>query len=159
MTAMASHLLHVAKAFGLGLVSGGRAAAGPASVLFALNSKRPNRYIRIATPIALLGAAGEVVGDKLPKAPSRLDQPGLSARLVSGAGSAAALTLASKRWSATLLAAGIGAAGAYAGSRLGAAWRGFAAQRLGKDLPGALIEDAATYISAVALTRKAFRAR
>ncbi|MEO6502193.1 MAG: hypothetical protein ABIQ09_09825 [Jatrophihabitantaceae bacterium] len=42
----------------------------------------------------------------------------------------------------TALAGALGLLGAAAGSRLGASWRQAAGTRFGKDLPGALIEDA-----------------
>ena len=156
---MASHLTHVVRALGLGLVSGGRAAAGPTAVLFAWNVYRRNRFTAVAVPLAVIAALGEAVGDKLPKTPSRLDQPGLSVRLVSGALAAGALTLTGRRPAATALAAVIGAGGAYLGSRGGSLWRGAAAKQFGQDLPGALIEDAATWASAFALGRGAVRSR
>ncbi len=139
------------------MVSGGRSVAGPAAVLRALNARRPSGFTRKAAPIALIAGVGELIGDKLPKAPSRLAPPGLAFRLLTGAFAGGALTVTSNRRSATVLAGVIGAAGAYAGSRAGAAWRGIAARRLGHDLPGALIEDVATYTAAFALVRNAFR--
>jgi len=127
----------------LGLATGGRSTSG----LTALTLTNPssagvlgNRWTR---RLAAAAATGELLGDKLPRTPSRLQPEGLLPRLACGA--AAGAILASRagggRGRATL-AAGLGLLGAAAGSRLGASWRQLAARRFGHDLPGALIEDA-----------------
>ena len=131
--------------------------AGPAAVVWALDQARPSRGTKIARVATLVAAAGEIIGDKLTRTPSRLSPAPLTARILAGAGSAASLTVASKRPPAIVLSALIGAAGGYLGSRLGAAFRGMATKQFGKDLPGALVEDAATYTAAFALTRHSFR--
>lgn len=99
-----------------------------------------SRPARVALAAA---AAGELVGDKLPSAPSRLNPPALAGRLVFGAAvGALAAGRADRR--TTGLAAAVGVLGAAAGSYGGAAYRKAAAGRTGTpDLPWALVEDAA----------------
>jgi uncharacterized membrane protein len=99
-----------------------------------------NRWTR---RLAGTAAAGEFVGDKLPQAPSRLQPAGLAPRLVIGAVSGALLThREGGSRNRAVLAGALGLLGATAGSRLGVSWRQVASRRFGKDLPGALIEDA-----------------
>ncbi|GAA5151917.1 hypothetical protein GCM10023340_31350 [Nocardioides marinquilinus] len=105
------------------------------------------------TPVTLLTSGlvlGELVADKLPFAPSRLQLPGLASRVVTGSVGAVALARREQR-SATLPLL-VGAAGAVAGSVGGAAWRDWAQQR-GLTWQGAVAEDAV----AVGLTAWACR--
>jgi uncharacterized membrane protein len=63
----------------LGLAVGLRAFSAPAALaLRARHLNAPRRAV-------LLGAAGELIADKLPSTPSRLSRRGLRGRLVSGA--------------------------------------------------------------------------
>lgn len=90
---------------------------------------------------AAAAAAGEVIGDKLPRTPSRLMPPVLAARLVSGAVVGALAAGSSDR--RKLAAAGaVGLAGAAAGTYAGAYYRKVAAEKTPlPDLPFAVIED------------------
>jgi uncharacterized membrane protein len=99
---------------------------------------------------AALAAATELVLDKLPVTPSRLEPAGLLPRIAAGGAcgviiSRRALSGGSGGPSAGTMAvcALAGAATAGASAWLGSRWRAFAAPRLGQDWPGALIEDAA----------------
>jgi uncharacterized membrane protein len=69
----------VRRAAVLGAVSGARTFLAPAAP--ALRG-RLGRVAKFAVPVL---AAGEVVGDKLPMAPPRVEGPGLVGRVVSGA--------------------------------------------------------------------------
>ncbi|NHK28854.1 DUF4126 family protein [Parvularcula flava] len=81
----------------------------------------------------------ELVGDKLPSAPSRLQKGALIARIVSGALTGAALGIALSLIFVGLIA---GAFGAFAGTYLCHGGRATCASLFGKDLPAALLEDA-----------------
>lgn len=88
---------------------------------------------------AALMVGGELVVDKLPATPSRLQPPALALRVLSGAGGAVALAHrehAEPTWPTVL-----GAAGAAAGSWSGVAWRAWAKEQM-PDWQAALIEDA-----------------
>lgn len=122
----------------LGLATGGRSTSG----LAALAATRPagERWTR---RLATVATAGELVGDKLPQTPSRLQPSGLVPRL--GLGAVTGAVLARRDGGSrnrAVLAGALGLLGAAAGSRLGVSWRQVANRRFGRDLPGALIEDA-----------------
>ena len=106
--------------------------------------------LRGRAPRALLvvGAA-ELVADKLPFVPSRLERGALLGRAVSGA---VAATMLGGGRSGALLGAGGALLGAVAGSRARAA---LAARGARSDLPGALSEDAVAGALAWAATRDA----
>ena len=94
-----------------------------------------------------VASAGELVGDKLPKAPSRLSPLGLVPRIACGAVGA---TVLAHRSGESQLAAGIvGAVAATAASFAGVRWRAAASRRFGRDLPGAVIEDGVALLLAV----------
>jgi uncharacterized membrane protein len=102
-----------------------------------------------APRVLLLATAAELVGDKLPFAPSRLMPGALLGRAVSGA--ACSVVLGDGRRGALLGAAGA-LAGAWTGARARAALSGGGAR---SDLPGALAEDAAALALAWLVTREA----
>jgi uncharacterized membrane protein len=140
----------------LGLATGGRSTSGLAAL--ALTNRRGTGALgsRWTRRLAGTAAAGEFVGDKLPQTPSRLQPEGLVPRLVLGAVAGAVLThREGGSRNRTVLAGGLGLLAAAAGSRLGASWRQLAARRFGRDLPGALIEDACCAVA----VRYASRAR
>jgi uncharacterized membrane protein len=85
-------------------------------------------------------AIGELVADQLPKTPSRKVPIQFGTRLLMGAVCGVAVTLAIGQWLVGLLA---GLLGALAGTFGGHAARASLARRFGRDLPAALIEDAA----------------
>jgi len=128
----------------LGVAAGGRstlAAAGP--TLAAAPSSRKARA-------SLLAVAGELVADKLPTTPSRLEGPSLAVRVAAGAGGGAAL--AKGAGCAPAAPAAVGAAGALAGSYAGAAWRTWSSVRA-PALAGALVEDVVAVALAVLASR------
>lgn len=133
-------------AFLLGVIAGLRTFTAPAAVAWAAVAGR----IALAdTPLAFLGspvaawtltglAALELVGDKLPKTPSRKTPGPFVARVVSGA-----LCGGAVGWPAGQAMAGAiaGALGATLGTLGGYAARMRLAVTVGRDLPAALVED------------------
>ena len=112
-------------AFGIGIVAGLRSTVAPAGVSFAKDSPG------LLTIGFVVAAAVELIIDKLPNTPSRLQPPLIATRCLSGA--ACAYFLCGSLW-----LVGIGALGALAGSYGGAAFR-----RRFSGLWAAAIEDAA----------------
>jgi uncharacterized membrane protein len=112
-------------AFGIGVICGLRSLAAPAAVAWgahlgwlplrgtALGFMTPWPVVIILT----LAALGELVGDKLPNAPSRTAPLGLGARFVMGGLCGAAICVAGKQGLApgALLGAVGGVLGAFAG--------------------------------------------
>jgi uncharacterized membrane protein len=84
-------------------------------------------------------AIGELIGDKLPVAPSRKSPGPFVARIVSGSISGAVIGAS---LGALALGAVAGAVGAVAGTLLGYSARMSLAAKFGRDLPAALVEDA-----------------
>jgi uncharacterized membrane protein len=132
----------------LGIVTGLRSQLGVAVLAWSEPaSARDTRALRLlrSTPgrtVAGLAAAGEVVMDKLPSTPSRLQPMVLGARLATG-GAVGALAAGSVDRRTLGLAAALGVAGAAAGSYAGAAYRkALPARTHTPDLPWAVTEDA-----------------
>ena len=127
----------------LGFATGGRSTLGLAALAVSAKdtgSALTNPWVGRAATTA---AAGELIGDKLPQTPSRLEPQGAVPRLALGAGCGAILAhRAGSNRVTTALAAAAGLAGATAGTWLGAGWRGKATAKLGDDLYGAFVEDA-----------------
>jgi len=141
-------------AFVVGVVAGLRAMMAPAVVSW---------FARLGilgvggTPLAFMGykytpfifsllALGELVNDKLPATPSRKVPPQFIGRVVSGALSGATVGAAGQ---SLVLGLVLGALGAVAGTLGGAAVRGKLAAAFGRDIPAALLEDAASIAIAV----------
>ena len=125
----------------LGLATGGRSTVGITALALTTPRSRSwltNRWVGRA---AGLGSLVELVGDKLPKAPSRFAPPGLASRLVGGAVGGALLARRSGRPGSMVPAALIGLLAAILGAVLGSRWRSLAARRFGTDWPGAVLED------------------
>jgi uncharacterized membrane protein len=131
------------RAAALGAASGLRSTAGPAAVAVAQRRGRGP---------ALALAAGEFAADKLPVVPPRTQLLGLLPRLASGGGCAA--LVARRQGRAPLPAALVGAAAAAGAAALGVRWRAAASRRLGRDLPGGLVEDAVAVLLATAGARR-----
>ncbi|HEX3663256.1 MAG TPA: DUF4126 domain-containing protein [Acidobacteriaceae bacterium] len=91
-------------------------------------------------------AVGEMVVDTLPRTPSRKAPPGFVARIISGGLVGAAVGAAGHALVAGLV---LGACGAVIGTLGGAAIRGGLARAFGRDLPAALLEDAAAILIGV----------
>lgn len=150
------------RTFAIGIAAGLRSQVPGAALTQALADGRINRgrgrlwtVLRRDTSrrIALVSAIGEIVGDKLPMTPSRIDGPARYARIGGGAvmGALVASGLGA-RSGGLAFAALSGAAGAVAGT-----WGGYHARKgivesSGlPDLPIALVED----VAAVAIARLA----
>jgi uncharacterized membrane protein len=102
----------------------------------------------------VLASAAELVNDKLPHTPSRLEPAGFAPRVVFGALCGGVLVHREGRSGVpTAFGALVGAAGATAATQAGATWRQIASRKFGHDLPGALIEDAAAILTATAAVK------
>lgn len=116
----------------------------------------PGRILRRrGSPTLLaLAAAGEMVADKLPMTPSRLESGPFTGRLSLGAGAGAGVATAFGR--SRLFGGVLGVAGAAAGSWAGTRYRTWAAEHTAiPDLARALCEDAAALTLALVATRPA----
>lgn len=133
-------------AFLLGAVAGLRTFTAPAAVAWAAVT---GRLALTGTPLAFLGspvaawiltglAALELVGDKLPKTPSRKAPGPFIARIASGAVCGAAVGWPAGQAVAGAIAGGLGA---VLGTLGGYAARMRLAGTFGRDLPAALVED------------------
>jgi uncharacterized membrane protein len=145
------------RAAAVGAASGSRSTAGVTALAATSTSESPGRVAsrlggRTGTVLSGLAAAGELVADKLPATPSRLNPTGLAPRAALGATSAAAL--ARRDGDDPVLAGLVGLAAATAAAVLGVRWRAAAQRRWGTDRPGALLEDAAAAILAYAGARR-----
>ena len=142
----------------LGVATGARSQLGPAALAWSpprREDPRPLRLLRTrpCRVAVTLAAAGELVGDKLPRTPSRLSRPVLTARLVAGA-VVGALAADPRDPVTTALSAAAGMVGAGAASWAGATARQTLPARTGtSDLPWALAEDATAVALAAAVTR------
>lgn len=119
------------RSFGIGVVAGLRSMTGPAATLAAADS-------HWAGP-ARLAAAGELIVDKLPFAPSRLMPGPLVVRALSGA--LCGRELARRAQASKPLGTLAGALGALAGSYGGYYARRAVTARSVPDFPIALVED------------------
>jgi uncharacterized membrane protein len=137
-----------ALAFLIGVIAGLRSLAAPAVVSWAARLgwlHVENTWLAFlgfaATPYILsVLAVGELIADKLPKAPSRKAPPGFITRIVTGALSGAALGATGGSWAIGLAA---GMIGAVVGTLGGYDFRVRLVRATGgKDLPIALLEDA-----------------
>ncbi|GEM00215.1 hypothetical protein [Cellulomonas terrae] len=122
----------VARSALLGWAAGARASLGPAAPTIT-GAHRP-----VVRAVAALGVVGELIGDKLPNAPSRLDHGGALVRATAGA--IGASMLAARGRAHPVVPALAGAVGGLAGAFGGAAWRAWAAGRL-PDWQAAVAED------------------
>lgn len=102
----------------------------------------------IAVIILVVVAGLELVGDQLPKTPSRKEPGPFIARVVSGALAGMLLGLPSGDWIAGLV---LGAVGGVIGTLGGYEARRWLAGQFKRDLPAALIEDAVAIIAAIAV--------
>jgi uncharacterized membrane protein len=91
----------------------------------------------LRTGAALLAAAGELVGDKLPSAPPRTKAAPAIGRVISGAIGGAIVARRGSR----LAGAFAGAVGAFAGTQSGFRARAFGAGLANRDWPAAVAED------------------
>jgi len=150
------------RSFTLGLAVGGRSSVALTVPLAVATRGRSGAVAVLLRSAGRLAVAGEVVGDKLPDTPSRLDRPVFLARLVAGGVGALGLALAERRPSASVvLAIPVGVAGAYVGSFAGHTWRTWAAQDgpawARPDTRAAALEDALVLATSARLLRSAPR--
>ncbi|TCS10509.1 DUF4126 domain-containing protein [Caulobacter sp. BK020] len=130
----------------IGIVAGLRAMTAPAAVAWGAHlgliplQGGPLAWLGGAVaPWVFIALAGlELVGDQLPKTPSRKVPMQFGARIVSGAFCGAAIGMAQNAWIGGAVA---GAVGAVIGTLGGAEARGRLARAFGKDLPAGLLED------------------
>ncbi|WP_158943156.1 DUF4126 family protein [Granulicella sp. S190] len=152
-------MIVILPAFLLGVVCGLRAITAPAAVSWAA---RLGLLQLQGTPLAFLGyaatpyiltlfAVGELINDKLPKTPSRKTPPQFITRVVTGLLVGAAIGAAHQYLVLGLIG---GAIGAVLGTFGGSALRAKLSESIGRDLPGALLEDAAAIILAVIVVIK-----
>lgn len=184
---MRLHLATITRASLLGLATGARSCSGIAAqvaVTPSLARRQPERALghRRVKGLFGLAALGEIVGDKLPIAPSRLAPSGLVARLGLAAATALLVARAADETErarrgptayeegpaeaslppvepgsaippAALGAVGVAVGASLASAFLGHAWRGWAARSFGRDWPGALLEDVVVLALAGVATR------
>lgn len=131
-----------------GAATGCRAFTGVAALTLATPSRPVGQPDQLLSKgwvkgLAALLAVQELALDKLPQAPSRLEPPGLGMRCVSAA--AAGLIVARRSpedgTASTVACVAVATATAVGASWLGARWRGWAADRTGRDYVGAGLED------------------
>ena len=131
----------------LGVVTGLRSQLGVAVLAWSEPaSRRDTRALRLlrSAPgrgLTGVGAATELVVDKLPSTPSRLVPRGLAFRLLAGAGVGALAANSTDRRTVGVASA-LGVAGAAAGTYAGAYYRTLPARTHTPDLPWAVGEDA-----------------
>ena len=132
----------------LGVASGMRSTVGLAAVVIGRDEPLPRPLRRALSPRAVtVSVIGELVSDKLPSAPSRLDPPGLIARVASASVAAA---LASNKKGARIAAdAAVAAVAAAVSARVSHDLRARAAERWGATR-AAIAEDAVAIALAVA---------
>jgi len=130
----------------IGVVAGLRALTAPAAVAWGAHlgliplQGAPLAWLggSIATWVFTALAALELVGDQLPRTPSRKVPAQFGTRIASGAFCGAAVGLTQDAWIGGAVA---GAIGAVIGTLGGADVRGRLAKAFGKDLPAGLLED------------------
>ena len=132
----------------LGVVTGLRSQLGLAALAWsAPASARDTRALRLLRSVpgrglTSAGATAELVADKLPSTPSRLEPQGIAFRLLAGAGVGALAANSTDRRTVGVASA-LGLAGAAAGTYAGAYYRKLLPARTHTpDLPWALGEDA-----------------
>lgn len=138
----------------IGIVAGLRAMSAPAAVAwgayfgwFEISQSSLSFMGSIwAVAIFTVLAVVELITDQLPSTPSRKVPMQFGARIVMGALSGATIASAGGVLAVGLIA---GVIGAVIGTFAGAAGRAYLANRFGRDLPAALIEDAVAVVLAL----------
>ncbi len=122
----------------IGKASGFRSSVGIS--VFVLTRFAGTKYERAAVAGSVLATAGELVADKHPLIPSRLDPGPLGGRVIAGA--AAAYGIARRGGNDPVWSAVIGGLSAVAGSYAGNIYRGWASTKV-PPLAAAAVEDVA----------------
>ena len=101
-------------------------------------------WLGAPAPAAILTllALGELYGDKQPSMGNRTRKVALAARVVMGALAGAAVALGASEVASAWAGAALGALGAAVGTFATFRFRAVCADKFGKDLPSALLEDA-----------------
>jgi uncharacterized membrane protein len=140
------YLLTVAFA---GAATGLRSTIGMGALIEAESAGLPSRLTRRGARLAArLAVAGELVADKLPSTPSRLELPGLAARTAFGAASGAVLARATSH--RVLPAVLLGSASALVGAKAGHDLRVANAQRFSPVAVAAAEDSVAIGLAALA---------
>ena len=143
-----------------GIAAGLRSMAGPALLsqhlserpMWELDSPAERMLAHPAAQILLgLGALGELVGDKLPSTPSRLEPRSLVFRAICGAIGGGVLMHRARR--PPLLGAALGALGAVGGASVGYHARKAIARQGVPDAAVAVVED----VFSIAIAQRAIR--
>lgn len=151
-----THFLVLLLALMIGVVAGLRSLTAPAVVAWAALLRWINlngtwaSWLGHPVMVAVITvlAVAELVGDKLPKTPSRTAPPSFGARIVLGAFAGAVLGTA---WGYTWTALGAGAIGAVIGTLCGYQTRSRLVASHGHDLSVALLEDAVAVLGGFAI--------
>jgi uncharacterized membrane protein len=155
-----THVLVLLLALLIGAVAGLRSLTAPAVVAWAavlhwinLNGTWASwlEHPAMVAAISVLAVA-ELVGDKLPKTPSRTSPPAFGARIVLGAFDGAVIGTA---WGYTWTALGAGTIGAVLGALGGYQARARLVTSHGHDLSIALLEDAVAVLGGFAVAATA----
>ncbi len=151
-----THFYVLLLALGIGIVAGLRSLTAPAVVAWAavlhwinLNGTWAS-WLGHPVTVAIISvlAVGELVADKLPKAPSRTAPPSFGARILLGAFAGAVLgTVWGYKWGGL----GAGIIGAVLGTLGGYQARTRLVASHGRDLPIALLEDAVAVLGGFAI--------
>jgi uncharacterized membrane protein len=140
----------------IGVIAGLRSMTAPAAASCAATSG----WLKVhGTPVGFLAnewtpyvitvlAIAEIIGDKLPRTPSRKTPGPFIGRIFTGALSGAAIGATGGDW---MIGAGLGAAGGVIGTLGGAEARRRLTIAFGKDLPAALVEDFVAIAGAFAI--------
>jgi uncharacterized membrane protein len=151
-----THFLVLLLALLIGVVAGLRSLTAPAVVAWAavlhwinLNGTWAS-WLGHPVTVAIITvlAVAELVGDKLPKTPSRTAPPSFGARIVLGAFAGAVLGTA---WGYTWTALGAGTIGAVLGTLGGYRARTRLVAAHGHDLSVAMVEDAVAVLGGFAI--------
>ena len=145
--------VHLVSAALAGAATGLRATTGVGALIETASPGVPRPLtMPVGRAVAGLAVGGELVVDKLPNTPSRLDPPGLIARAVLASAAGALIARASAR--PMVPAAAVAALAAVASARIGHDLRVLASRRV-PPLAAALVEDVVALALAVGAARSA----
>lgn len=133
----------------LGVATGCRSSLGLVAAASSAPRSPRSRRAGVMRAAAALAVAGELVGDKLPQTPSRLERTGLGARFLSA--TVGGTALASRENAVADLPVAAAAVGAAVGAIAGAAWR---EATVARPVQAALVEDVVALALAGAACRR-----